>query len=386
MSERVVFRIRASSMPAAFTCPGSARPVQEGGVLVDPVSDAGDGGSAGHAVMAALVDADATTLYEVDLEPIARRWSVDVDDLKITAFIGLKVWKSVREWLRPAQSEVYLEASFEIAPGVVLELSGHIDALAVARLMAAHGDWKFGRMDRDYQHQVHAYSALVLGNYPSVEKVDGFVGWMRSGQTERVERMTRENLWQWLDEVRERVVQWDGVYHPGGHCSICPRAAACPALATTARRDVLVFGGEAMAAKVEAGLGDLSDSEVVSIWRRWKSVERLGKSLHEAVQKRVRAAGGALPDGDGRELRFIDSPRRVVSPKLGLPVLREHLTEDEILGCMKIGMSAVDDAVAAKTPKGGKKKAIEAVAEALEAAGAVTTETNEKLMDLRVKE
>ena len=313
MSEPKIFRIRASSDPHGHDLPGLVR-TSDGETLVDPVSDAGDGGSAAHDVMAALVDADATSLYDIDLEAIARRWSVEVEQLRILGFIGLKVWKVARDWLRPAQSEVYLEASFEVAKDVILEMTGHVDALAIGQRAAAHGDWKFGMVDRNYHDQVDAYSALVLGNYPKVESVDGFVGWIRSDEVERVPTMTRDRLWEWLDRIRERVVEWNGVFHPGPQCTFCVRATSCPALAQQARRDALVFGGPDMAARIESGLADLADHEVVAIFRRWKALEKLGDDLTDAVKRRVRAAGGRLPDGDGRELRFVSSESRVSTP------------------------------------------------------------------------
>ena len=67
-------------------------------------------------------------------------------------------------------------------------------------------------------------------------------------------------------------------------------------------------------------------------------------------------------------------------------MLRESLTEDELHACIEIRASAVDKVVSNKTEKGGKKKAIEAMKDALKAAGALTMETTEKLLDLRVKE
>lgn len=379
-----VYKIRCSALPAAFTCPPSVQPVD---VEIDPVNEAADGGSAGHEVMQHIIDGELNSLDDVPLTEIAHRWAVEPEELKIQAFVGLGVWNSLRLEFPSAQAEVELTAQFQLDDDIVLELSGHIDVLSVmhARRRAKLGDWKFGRADKNHAHQVKGYQALTMGAYQEIEQVDGIVGWMVAREVEHYS-MTRVQMWDWLEEVKKRLIQWDGTYRPGEQCTFCRRNHQCAALTAMARRDVLILGGEEMAAKIESGLADVPDVDLISVYRRNRVLSKLIDSMDEAVKRRVEAAGGVLPDGDGRELRFVDSAKRVLDPILARPVLEARLTEREIAGATVLRPSQLDKAIADKTARGGKKAAIEEMNDALQAAGAVSEEKSKRLMDLRTRE
>jgi hypothetical protein len=380
----VIYRIRCSALPAAFACPASVLPTE---VEIDPVSEPADEGSANHDVMRMIVEMDARSLDGIDVVAAARRHEVDEDDTRIQAFISLAVWKQLRGSFPDAQAEVELSADFELGEGHVLRLDGHLDALAVDRRArrANIGDWKYGRVDRSYVHQIRGYQAITLANYPDVDLVHGFVGWMRERDVENYS-MTRDQLWEWVDEVRARLLRWDGVYHPGPQCAHCRANHVCPALREMARRDVAILGGDELAAQILRGLADLPDAEVVGLRRRAKVLEKAIGSLNEAIRMRVEAAGGVLRDGAGRELRMVEQGRRRIDPALAWPVLQARLTDEELLGCVEIKPSLVDDAIAAKTERGQKKKAIEEMSDALKAANAVTDHTTRRLNDMRTKE
>ena len=379
-----LYRIRCSALPAAFECPGSVQPVD---VEIDPVSPPADQGSADHQVMRQIVESDMRSLDGIDLAQIAEFWAVDRDDLLVHAFMGLKVWQLVRDRFPDPQAEVDLEARFEFGDGTVLELTGHLDALAVVHreALASLGDWKFGRVDRNYAQQLRGYQALTLYNYAGINIVHGFVGWMFDSEIEDYV-MTRDQLWDWLDTVHDRLVHWDGVLHPGPQCGTCRRNHNCPALTAIARRDVLIFGGPDMGERAAGGFKDIADGELISLYRRGRVISKLIESLDEAVKLRVEAAGGVLPDGDGRELRFITSERRRIDPLLAKFVLEQRLTPEEIAAATVLRPSLLDDAIAEKTPRGKKKDAIEELNEALRQAGAVSQEPQKRLMDVRTKE
>lgn len=382
------YTIRCSSLPAAFVCPGSVRPAS---VPIDPVSDAADQGSAAHEVMRAIVEMDSKSIDDVDLVEIARKWRADPEQLQIQAFVGLKAWKKIREWFPSAQAEVALDQEFDLGDGVTLELTGHLDALSVDEraLVGRLGDWKFGRVDKDHSHQVKGYLALLLAKYTQLAEAHGFVGWMVGLDPKEPDiepySMNRDQMWAWLDEVKRVVVDWDGVFHPGPQCAFCPRNHDCPAVTAMARRDVLALGDASMAEKVKTGLKDLPDRDIIAMYRRRSVLLQMFKAVEEETKARVEAAGDVLPDGDGRELRFVKSERRTLDPMLAVPVLEERLTVEEIAACTTIKASQVDDAIAAKTERGSKKAAIEELNDALRAAGAVSIETTKRLMDLRSK-
>jgi hypothetical protein len=362
--------------------------------MIDPVSAPADQGSAAHEVMKQIVDEDARSIDGIDVPEIARRWSADADELKIQAFVGLKVWQQLREHLPGGQAEVELAESFDLGDDVTLELTGHLDVVALMRLAAKAklGDWKFGRVDRNHSAQVRGYMALVFATYPEVEDVEAFVGWMvgsdpGAGPDIETYTMNRDQLWEWLDEVKKRIVDWDGVYHPGEQCTYCPRNHDCPVVTAMARRDVLILGGAEMAERVKTGLQDLTDGELIALKRRGKVVAKMLEGVDDALRARVEALGpgGALPDGEGREFRFVESARRVLDPELARDVLAMRLTHEELVACTKYSLSAASDAVAARAERGQKKIKIAELVDALEAADAIREEKTKRLMDMRTK-
>jgi hypothetical protein len=381
-----VIHIRCSALPAAFTCPGSAQAVD---VEIAPSSEPADQGSAGHEVMQAIVDTDARSIDDIDIVEIARRFEADPEELRIQAFTGLKVWKQIRSRFGGAQGEVELTATIKIDDDTEILLTGHLDVLALAHALrrADHADWKFARVDRHYGHQVKGYGYLILANYPEIDVAHGAVVWLAGEPGIENYSLDREQAAAWAEKLVERVAQWDGVYHPGPvQCRWCRVNHACPAILEMTRRDVLIIGGPDMRARIETGLANLPDAEVVDLHRRWKTVEKIGKDLTEAIKLRVHQAGGALADGAGRELRFTEQRRRVIDTGKGIPVLERYLDNLELEGCVTIRPSAVDKAVSDKTPRGKKAEQIEAVDNALRAADAIREDVIEKLVDQRTKE
>jgi hypothetical protein len=378
--------LRCSALPAAFTCPGSAQSVD---VEIAPTSEPADQGSAAHEVMRAIVDTDARSIDDIDTIEIARRFEADPDELRIQAFTGLKTWKVIRSRFEGAQGEVELSSRIRMTDDLEILLTGHIDALALAPalLRADHADWKFARVDRHYGNQIKGYGYLILDNYPDIGIAHGAVVWLAGEAGIENYSMDRDQAAAWVAQLVERVAHWDGVYHPGPvQCRWCRVNHACQAILETTRRDVLIIGGPDMRARIETGLADLPDVELVDLHRRWKTIEKVGKDLAEAIKLRVHQAGGAIADGTGRELRFVEQRRRAIDVAKGMPVLERYLDNLEIEGCVTIRPSAVDKAVSDKTPRGQKKEQIEALDKDLRAADAIREDVIEKLTDQRTKE
>lgn len=373
--------LRCSSLPYAFDCPGFLEPPA---IEIDPVSEPAEEGSASHRVMEQIVESDAKSIDGIDLQGIADQFGVDQEQLKIRAFVGLKAWAQLRARFAQPQAEVFMARRWNLGPTTELELTGHADVLAVyhRERFAVLGDWKFGRVDRNHAHQLKGYATLTLETYKEIDRVEGFVGWLAGGEPE-IEHyvVTREASQAWLGQLYEQVIKWNRVYHPGEQCVFCPRSHECEALRAMARRDVLIMGGDGFAERLE----QLPAQELIGLHRRWKMIEKIGKSLELETKRRVRVAGGALPDGDGWELRFSQQMRRKIDPILARPVLEARLDEKEIAACTHLSASDLDKAVANKAERGGKKLAIEELDTALRAAGAVTDKPEERLIDARCK-
>lgn len=366
--------IRCSALPAAFDCPGSLAPTE---VAIDPVSEPANEGSAAHEAMRQIAETDATNMDGIDLQAVAHRFGVDLEDLRPLVFNGLWIWKQIRESFRDARGEVDLRAKFN-----GFELTGHVDLLAIVGSQANVTDWKFGRVDRNYADQVFGYAVLVFANHPEVETVCASVCWMREREIEPY-TVTRERAAAWVERLRAEVVEWDGTFHPGPGCFHCRRSTDCPAVTAMARRDVAVISE--IAALPDVDLSMIPPAEIIRLHRRAKMVAKFCESLETAVRLRVEQAGGVLPDGAGSELRFVDVAKREVDALKAWPILQQRLDDEEIAGCVKIRIGRIEDAVATKAGRGKGAAAKRDLTAALEAAEAITVSPTRQLRDMRTK-
>ena len=79
---------------------------------------------------------------------------------------------------------------------------------------------------------------------------------------------------------------------------------------------------------------------------------------------------------------LVQQARREILPGPALPVLREHLTENQITAAMRLSISEAERQVAATAVRGQKGKVKQALAAALEAAGAVKVNQVESLREI----
>jgi len=363
--------IRASSAPLAIYCPGSVRAAE---VPISIEHEAAGMGTAAHDAMARIVHG-----LSVDIADLAQVHGVNPDELGMLVRFGRKAWDELSSEFGELMAEQFFEAP--LATGV--SLTGHPDLLSVIRLQrrAVVADYKFGRLDQDYKAQLMAYAVLVFEYVAEIDECDLMVVWMRDQDVERY-RVTRAEALAWRERFIKRVVNWDGVYHPGQHCAHCPRSHECPALVAMARRDLEVFGGPDLAAQIERGLEDMPAATIVELRRKAKVIETLLKSLDEATRTVVRKRG-PLDSGDGQVLKFVESERREVNTLLAWPVLHQVASDEEIAERVTVSLSAFEKLVATKAGRGKGAGAVREFAAALEATGAVTKVTIEQLRLVR---
>src|SRR5690606_20205423 len=201
--------VRASSLPLAFRCAASLRPE---GPRIDSVHEAAADGIAAHECLRALMDRGAIDWDGIP--EVAERHGADPEQVRILCSLGVRLWKSVSAVFAGALTEVAMSA--EVMPGVLL--TGHADLVATNGTVAHVGDWKTGRKDSDYSHQMRAYGALVMLDNLELTEVTVSVLWVRDEEIESY-RMTRAGAEAWLRELADRVIRWDGVYRTGSHCA-----------------------------------------------------------------------------------------------------------------------------------------------------------------------
>lgn len=340
-SVAALVHLRASSMPSAFTCAASVRP---GDIEIDAVHEASTEGTAAHEVMRQIAENNLNGLDTIPIAEIAQRFGVDADNLRMHGIYGLRMWHSIRDAYVGGAGEINLDA---VVAGV--RVSGHIDLFTMVGDIAHGADWKFGRLDHNYYHQVAAYMVLILLKHTHLLEVLFSICWMRDNEIETY-RMTRAGMEAWIGSFEADVVNWnERLYRTGGHCRHCRRSTDCPALAAAARRDVAIISDDpTLAGRIAEGIGDLQPAELASLFRRSKAVEAFAKSLQEAI-KMYSDRTGPIDDGAGGELRYVETDgSRIIDTLAAWPVLLERLTPEELAGAVKVGVSKVEAAVADK--------------------------------------
>lgn len=364
-----MIKLVASAAPRAFACPAS---VNEESLEVRESSEPADLGSAGHSAMEQVVAGE-----QPDLDQLAGRWGVNRDELGRLVWYARTVW----ETLTPS----FVGARTEVPVGLVLDdlvIRARADLLTPeARLV--HGlDWKFGRQDGNYYHQLAATAAcLILREGSLVHEAVLTIVWVRDQDVETY-RFDRAAVEAWLEEVRHKVVGRK-TYTVGPQCGFCPRSRSCPAMAASARRDVQIFGNILMQDQIKAGLADLAPAEVVALRRRAKALTYVIESLDEAVRRLVQA-DGPLDAGDGTELRLVDqNGPRVIDTKKAWDVLAKEFTTDELNQVFRASATRADEIVARNAGRGNGAAAKRALADHLRAADAVTQTVVTHLKEVR---
>jgi hypothetical protein len=356
--------LRASAAPLAFRCAGSIRPVK---VKIDAINPAASLGSAVHEALRPV--AEGLGLQWDDLPGIAGRWGVELDELKMLAATGAKLWPEIAKHFEGAETEVEL---VHVLQDFGMVLSGHADALRFIGTAARGLDWKSGRKDRDYSQQMRVYCALVLLLNPWLTEATFTLVWLREGEIEN-HTMTREGLTTWLAELRSTVVEWDGTYRPDpDSCRHCRRAHECEARTAMVRRDIGVFLDEQ---KVRS---DLVPATMLSMYRRAQLVEDAAQRVQALVRAHV-DEHGPIEDTVGK-ISLVDEPRRDLDAGLAWGVLESMgFGDEEFLAVMRLSLTAIEKKVAKAAGRGKGAGAVRELNAKLEEAGAISVGTIRKI-------
>lgn len=355
------YTLRASRMPLAFKCPGSTVPPAL------PVSEDGYEGAVGtavHEVLRTLAERDY-----VDWEAIpavAAAHSVNADDVFPLVRMAAKLWSTtvLRETFGGAMTEVPLTAQV----GSYL-LTGHADLLVIRERVARAADWKTGRVDSDYSAQMRSYAALVLLENLDLLEATVTVIWIRDSEIENY-TMTRAGLKDWLAELRAKVIEWDGVFHPGSHCKYCPRSHECDASNALVRRDVAAMRDMDVAERIETSLSLMKPDAIIELHRQAQSVVDVGMRVRDAIKAHVLARGDVV--GNGVRLTIETQQRRELDAAKAWAVLEEFGFESvDFAACIDLHVSRVEKVAAQRAGKGKGAAAVRALGERLTTAEAV---------------
>lgn len=365
---------RASAMPRAFRCAGSVR------VPLVPVaedSEAGANGTAVHEVLRPLAEGGSVDWATVG--DIAAKYGADLEEVRILSAMATKLWPAIADSFRGALTEVELSTDVGFDTGA--SLSGHVDLLTVTGTVARAGDWKTGRKDSDYSHQMRAYGALVLADDVALTEVTVTVIWIRDGEIENY-TMSRSDAEKWFVELHDRVVDWDGVFHPGSHCMFCQRSHECEAANALVRRDVAAISDRAVVARAEAELSLMAPGEIIELNRKAELVEKYADRVRKAIKAHVIATGDIV--ANGVRLTIETEERRGLDALKAWPVLEGvGFADNDFAECMDLRVSRVEKRVATKAGRGNGASAVRDLAAKLEAAQAVEVTEVKKLREKR---
>lgn len=361
-------RLRCSALPLAFRCPGSVR---RGDMSINETNDAADMGTAAHAGLATLVE---TGRVDWDSVPdLAKRHNVDADELRVLLAQGAKLWAQVSISFPEPMTELELGVD---ADGFVL--SGHADILGRSANVAHVGDWKTGRLDSDYREQLLGYAALALLEDSTLTAATAGVLWVRDGEYEH-HTLAREGLQAWEQRVKAEIVEWDGTYRPGSHCTHCPRAHECAAAKALARRDVAVL---LATDEPERAIEEMTPEQVISIVEKARTVSALAERVVKAAKARVANDGDLVGAGKRLTLQHEERRRLLVMP--AFEVLQQQGFDDaEMAEVMDLSLRKAEQVAAKKAGKGKGAAATRALDAALEQAGAVQVDVVTKLVTRR---
>jgi hypothetical protein len=361
--------IRCSSLPLLFAC----RPALEGDLQIDERNEASDLGSAAHEAMEAIVAG-----VRPDLDAIAKRWSCNRDELGRLSWYGTKAWEVLatsfpddEEHARLAESEVCAVIDGEI------RLPGHMDMHTICSDGTARTvDWKSGRVDKDFYHQLAGYAAGLMAD-PHIHQVTASVVWLRAQEIETYV-ITRAVLEQWMARLKLQLSRT--AYSTGRHCEFCPRGHSCPAKRAKAAEGIAILTGEPA-----VSLEGLPSADIVALYRRARLVERVAESMVASIRLHV-IQHGPQDSGDGTALQVVEeNGGRDIDVGKAWDIIQDRLPDASAMASvLRVSATALDDAVAKAAGKGKGAAAKRDLAAELEAAGAVTMKKISKLSEKRI--
>jgi len=370
--EREILDLRASAMPAAFLCPGSIRrPV----VRIREEGEAANLGSAVHEALRPLVEDGAAAFDRVS--DLAEEYGCDPDELRMLISCGAKLWKQVEASFPNAVTEQPMK--LDLGDGYVL--TGTTDLISGTSESLRLGDWKSGRKDSDYSNQMRAYGAMALLGWPTADAPESATVtalWLRTIEAQNY-TITRDAAIRWLDELRDRVIQWDGIYHPGAHCTYCRRAHECEARSALVRRSIAdVLGGVSSAQALEA----MAPDQILDLHQRATLILGVADQVRKAIKAHVEMNGDVV--GTDQRLTITTENRRRLQTVPAFEVLSAlGFRDPEWAECVEIKLSKAEAIVKEKAPKRGGAAAIRDLQDKLEAADAVRTFEIRKLTTKR---
>jgi hypothetical protein len=357
--------IHCSHLPRIWQCGASALPRRGSDDIQDVPGPDAALGIAVHEAMAAYVQN-----APFDAAVLAAKHGVDADDMMPLIAAGRDIWVRYRDTVSVVAIETRMTHSLDDR----WHLTGQPDLVGTAygRTCAVVLDWKTGNVERDARHQIMGGLWLAFHDIQEAQRGLGITIYLRSRQAD-VFAWTTEQAAAWASRLTDICHQ--GRWAPSPEpCQYCPQRTVCPRYAQ------MIRGTAALVKRTAAG--HLTPAQVVALWPRAEAMRRAIEEYREMVRTLI-ASSGPIPIDADRELALMPTERRTVDPSAAWPVLRDYGAEHDPLvdfgDAISISLDGIRRSEAARWARGHKSQAIERLMGLLNDAGAIRTETGERL-------
>lgn len=371
-----LIKLRASAMPTAFKCAGSVQPCA---LEAEEVNEAAENGTATHKCLEPLATKGAVEWENIN--NVCDELDGDSEEVRMLCSKATKLWSKIRDTFPAALTEIAVSYELPALEVAGLKLTGHIDVISIVGNQVRILDWKTGRLDANYAHQMKAYLAMVILAYPELEGGTATIAWVRSGDVENY-TMTRQDALKWVHDFEERVVNWDGVYRTGDHCVHCRRFHECQAGNALARSYVAAIGDVGLDS-VESQVLTLDPNACIELYHKARYVSQIADKALKAIKGRAERQGEII--GKESKLYIETEGRRELDPQKAWGVLDAHgFTESDFAAVIKMPISKVEKRVGEMAGKGAGAAAKRDIAQKLELAGAIEIKEVTKLEERRI--
>lgn len=371
-----LIKLRASAMPTAFKCAGSVQPCA---LEAEEVNEAAENGTAAHKCLEPLATKGAVEWENID--NVCDELDGNSEEVRMLCSKATKLWSKIRDTFPAALTEIAVSYELPELEVAGLKLTGHIDVISIVGNQVRILDWKTGRIDANYAHQMKAYLAMVILAYPELEGGTATIAWVRSGDVENY-TMTRQDALRWVHDFEGRVVNWDGVYRTGDHCVHCRRFHECQAGNALARSYVAAIGDVGIDS-VGSQVLTLDPNACIELYHKARYVSQIADKALKAIKGRAEKQGEIV--GKESKLYIETEGRRELDPQKAWGVLDAHgFTEADFAACIKMPISKVEKRVAELAGKGAGAAAKRDIAQKLELVGAIEIKEVTKLEERRI--
>lgn len=352
--------IRASSCDMLFSCPAS-------------IVGGGDGERIspdfGNTTLGKVVHDCAANYIESGTYNVANAADrlglpdSDRDDAIDLAAYAARTWDEMSKYFPVPKVETVVESGELSVGGNQYFVRGTADVLSpIGQDRGIVLDWKTGYNDTGYHNTMaaYAYAAWCALGRPESGRITTIVVFLRH-RYRRVIKWAASDIKAWEYDLTHNVLPNADRYEPGSQCRICDRYSTCIARKRSVEGvlDTMLFRNSTgsndeyqqfldSATSILTNLNKHNKNDesvkvaVGMLMARVKLAEQAVKEAKELVREAIGRVG-PIRISDDSALALIESERRSIIPRKGLPALRTILSDNDLCDCMSLSLTKLID-------------------------------------------